>query len=79
MSNYNLRTQSSIEGVAGLPILHYPPRMTTPDILRGARTHERRRQASAHAAMVAQASTVYRVPPSEAIKAFAPISPARTV
>ena len=33
MSNYNLRTQSSVEGVAGLPILHYPPRMTTPDIL----------------------------------------------
>ena len=79
MSNYNLRTQSSDEGIAGLPILHYPPRMTTPDILRGARTHEHRRQASAHAAMVAQASTVYQVSPSEAIRAFALISPSRTV
>ena len=53
--------------------------MTTPDILRGARTHERRRQASAHAAMVAQASVVYQVSPSKAIKTFAPISPSRTV
>ena len=33
MSNYNLRTQSSIEGITGLPILYYLTRMTIPDIL----------------------------------------------
>jgi hypothetical protein len=65
------------------PSLHYPSRLTTPDMieqvlpnaLRDGRIRERRQQSAVHAAMIARVPGVLGFPLEEAIRGFAPRSP----
>jgi hypothetical protein len=44
-----------------LPLLQYPPRVPTPEVLQRAQTQERTTQAAVHAAMIAQSAQTFRV------------------